>query len=134
MAINSKEVMKVAIYFNLHKKCFSVKSLEGNTKGKVICHSNYILLKNVTFKVSQAGRNRVLREKRKNVHAFVIGETTESIENTERYSLDSEHVSTVQYNPYVAGHFCDSNGKEVQSCRYVYAFKVNNKPKLMCYN
>lgn len=122
--------MKVALYFNLHKKCFSVKALEGSTKGRVIDHVDDIVLKNVTFKVSQAGRNRVLREKRKNVHAFVIGET---VEVSELFALDSSCACIVQYNPYVAGYFCDPNGKEVQSYRYVYAFKVNDKAKLLSY-
>ena len=65
--------MKVFVYFNLHRKLFSVKALEGPDKGKVIGHTTYLWLKDVTFKVSEAGRQRVLREKRKNVHAGVVG-------------------------------------------------------------
>ena len=57
--------MKVFVYFNLHKKCFSIKALEGAMKGRVVAHRDNVLLFHATFKVSQAGRERVLREKRK---------------------------------------------------------------------
>lgn len=49
--------MKVQVYFNLHKKCLSVKSKEpGDRYGRVIAHMDTILLKDAKFKVSQAGR------------------------------------------------------------------------------
>ena len=66
--------MKVFVYFNLHKKLFSVKALEGKDKGRVVAHVERAMLYNCTLKVSEAGRQRVLREKRKNVHAGVQGE------------------------------------------------------------
>ena len=42
-------------------------------KGIVQCHAETLLLSDVTFHVSQKGRERVLREQRKNVHAYVKG-------------------------------------------------------------
>ena len=65
--------MRVFVYFNLHKRCFSVKALEGSRKGRVIAHKDSLALYGATFKVSQAGRERVLRERKKNVHAGVVG-------------------------------------------------------------
>ena len=65
--------MKVFVYFNLHKKVWSVKALEGPNKGKVIEHTTNINIANAKFKVSEAGRQRVLKEKKKNVHAGVTG-------------------------------------------------------------
>lgn len=65
--------MRVFTYFNLHKKCWSIKALEGEFKGRVIAHAKRVILKDCTFKVSEAGRQRVLRTKRKNVHAGVVG-------------------------------------------------------------
>jgi hypothetical protein len=65
--------MRVRVYRNLHKKCYSIVSLEGENKGRVIAHEQTVLLEDATFKVSQRGRERVLREKRKNVHAYVKG-------------------------------------------------------------
>ena len=61
-------------------------------RGKVLQHSTEFFLKDVEFKVSQAGRSRVLREKRKNVHAFVCG-TPDQVERK------------VKYNPYKYNSF-----------------------------
>lgn len=66
--------MKVFVYFNLHKKLFSVKALEGPEKGLVIAHKELLTLTNATPKVSEKGRQRVLQERRKNVHAGIVGE------------------------------------------------------------
>lgn len=66
--------MKVFVYYNLHRACWSVKALEGEHKGRVVAHAQAVGLDGVEFKVSEAGRLRVLREQRKNVHAGAVGE------------------------------------------------------------
>lgn len=87
--------MRVFVYFNLHRKVWSIKALEGPDKGRVVAHSNYVILRNVTPKVSEAGRQRVLRERRKNVHAGLVGDWTEGgAVFMPFYALD------VTYNPY----------------------------------
>lgn len=88
--------MKVFVYFNLHKKLFSIKALEGPNKGRVVGHSNCITLKDVQFKVSEAGRQRVLRERKKNVHAGVVGHWNGEL------AMDIVHrcITSVTYNPY----------------------------------
>ena len=69
--------MKVFVYYNLHRKVWSVKALEGENKGRVIAHRDMVVLRNPEGKVSQAGRKRVLQEQRKNVHAGIIASHTE---------------------------------------------------------
>lgn len=54
-------------YWNLHKKCWSVKY-----KGRVIAHLSWAFIVGPWFQVSEAGRQRVLAEGRKNVHAYVV--------------------------------------------------------------
>ncbi len=78
----------VEVYYNLHKKCLSVRR-----KGIVIDHVRSILLKNAKFVVQPAGRKRVLKEKRKNVHAFVRGERVA----VASFDGRSERIT---YNPY----------------------------------
>jgi len=85
--------MKVFVYFNLRKKLFSAKALEGSCKGKVIAHRRRLSLRNACFKVSEAGRQRVLRERRKNVHAGVVGEWFDGL-------ILVENRTEVTYNPY----------------------------------
>jgi hypothetical protein len=94
--------MRVFVYFNLHKKCFSIKALEGDRKGRVVAHSNTVLLEGCKLMVSEAGRQRVLREKRKNVHAGVSGTwinyCTNRVEN--HFEFLSMVGRQVTYNPY----------------------------------
>jgi len=93
------EGMKVKVYFNLHKNVFSIVALEGTNKNKVVGYANTLELQNVTFKVNESGRQRVLKEKRKNVHAYVVG----YLKGLSNNSIDSSnHIS---YNPYKADYF-----------------------------
>ena len=92
--------MRVFVYFNLHRKCLSVKALEGERKGRVIAHADMVVLDNVTFKVSEAGRQRVIREQRKNVHAGVVGELQGMDINTAMLSIAEALYSPLKYNPY----------------------------------
>lgn len=87
--------MKVFVYFNLHRKMWSVRNVKT---GRVIDHTDYIVLTDVTFKVSQAGRQRVLREKKKNVHAGVQGYVA-SNEDIKSIRILGKQAN-VTYNPY----------------------------------
>jgi hypothetical protein len=116
--------MRVFVYFNLHKKCFSIKALEGERKGLVIAHRDLVVLENCRFKVSEAGRQRVLREKRKNVHAGVSGTWTETV----RDNADFEHLSilgrAVTYNPYKYDSFVIRATEQTVDRADVVAMKV----------
>jgi len=82
---------KVEVYWNLHQNVYSVRARSGEQRGRVIAHVEDFTLTNVTFSVSQAGRERVLAEGRKNVHAFVRGEWAGPTE---------VKMWKVTYNPY----------------------------------
>lgn len=104
--------MKVFVYFNLHRKCWSVKALEGERKGRVIRHAQELTLRDVTFKVSEAGRQRVLKEQRKNVHAGVVGYLCDPIPR--------ESWERVSYNPYTSSQFyyCDRQDVSVYNANF----------------
>lgn len=87
---------RVQVYRNLHKGCYSVRCKKS---GRVIYHTDKIYLQDVTFKVSESGRQRVLREKRKNVHAFVEGVWLPMLPVT---VSTREHI---RYNPYKFNKF-----------------------------
>ena len=97
-----RDGQRIFVYFNLHKKCFSVKDVRT---GLVVAHTDEISMRDVTFKVSESGRQRVLSEKRKNVHAGVLGEYWEGGWGTIGFN-------TVTYNPYKAGHFYSKDNNE----------------------
>ncbi len=88
-------MLKVYVYYNLHKKCWSVRALSGPSKGLVIAHKDEVQLFDCEFRVSEAGRRRVLREQRKNVHAGVVGYLRNDIRVTKLKA-----ATEVTYNPY----------------------------------
>jgi hypothetical protein len=98
-------VMVVRVYRNLHKKCLSVLH-RTRTGWRLWKHAPSIQLRNVAFKVSIAGRNRVLHNKRKNVHAFAQGELC----NDAKMHLN--HQRCIKYDPYIAAHFFDVETKQ----------------------
>lgn len=89
--------MMVAVYYNLTRKVYSVMA-----QRRVIDHAAQIAIAGVTFKVSEASRQRVIRTKRKAVHAFVCGERVSVV--------PSDDWVRVSYNPYLSGSFvrCDT--------------------------
>ena len=106
---------KVRCYYNLHKKCLSVQHM--TPKGwRVREHVKEIYLKNVEFKVYEKGRQRVLKERRKNVHAYIIGE--------EYGAVKMKGYMQVRYNPYTWDHFYDENYDPVTVASYCH---INNK-------
>jgi len=97
--------LRVEIFWNLQKKLFSIRPLKGPQRGLVCMHTDLILLEDVTFAVQPAGRARVLREKRKNVHAFVRGTLVSTGANVP-VGIEEAGWDFVTYNPYVAPTFC----------------------------
>ena len=108
--------MRVFVYYNLHRKLWSIRCEEKGhpMKGRVIAHSYRVLLTDVTPKVSQAGRSRVLRDRRKNVHAGLLG-------NLVSMGQDTAGVMTglqITYNPYLYESFvfkCDVSEEYIGS-------------------
>ena len=80
---------RVYVYFNLHKRVWSVRQ-----DGRIAEHTKYIMLKDARFLVGQAGRKKVLREKKKNVHAGISGYIVDRVPNV------PDFCTTVSYNPY----------------------------------
>jgi len=116
--------LRVYVYFNLHRKCFSVKALEGEHKGRVVHHADSLYLLDATFKVSQKGRERVLRTKRKNVHAGVVGTFVTTSDHTIMCDMAADPAlcaHPVTYNPYKYSQFVDVGTlKPVHTAEAVY--------------
>ena len=110
----------IEVYRNLHKKCWSVRQ-----RGKVKLHTDYICLKDAEFKVSQKGRERVLREQKKNVHAFIKGFIVDPSEINkmeaamESYLPQDDMWVDVTYNPYKYNSFVTATEKPIYRADYV---------------
>lgn len=107
------------IYRNLHKQTFSIQGYLPEKKGyRVIDRANTILLTDVTFKVMESGRQKVLKEKRKNVHAFITPvkyEVVKSKTHLEAFKkvLEGESlVREIYYNPYKFDSFVYKDTEE----------------------
>ncbi len=116
---------KYFVYRNLHKSCWSLK----NTKtGRVDFHASQVFLKGCAFKVSEAGRQRVIKTGRKNVHAGVTGYLTswEEIQAYRTYGYDFEKRNSqrawleANYKPYTSGNFNTHLGEPIKSATYVH--------------
>lgn len=96
--------MRIQVYWNLHRQQWSIRSSQLK---RVIGHVDHIVLSNVTAKVSESGRKRVIREKRKNVHAYLEGtlEKPESLSEDLYRSLTPVTGREITYNPYKSGSF-----------------------------
>ena len=107
--------VKVEVYRNLHKNCWSVRD---NKTGRVLRHVDEIHLLDADLVVRPAGREKVLREKRKNVHAFAKGEITAWIPrlpegwhlNKDEY--EAHDITQIVYNPYLYDSFVYVDSKE----------------------
>ena len=85
---------KVFVYKNLHKDCWSIKQ-----DGLVKAHTEEVRMWDCAFQVNAKGRQKVLDEQRKNVHAGIKG----YIDNDQQVPSGVE----VTYNPYKYDSFVD---------------------------
>jgi hypothetical protein len=88
-------LMLVEVYRNLNRKCLSIRDPEMR---KVIGHVDSVLLLGARFVVSEAGRQRVLRTRQKNVHAVVRGIMVAQPTRAPEWKR-------VRYDPYAAETF-----------------------------
>jgi hypothetical protein len=107
--------MRVRIYWNFHQKRFSLQRefdrirMNGTWKTWLVTqHPRFVLLKDATFTVSEAGRARVLAEGRKNVHAYITGELV--VAQDESLPLHLDNGYSVRYNPYKDHGFIGTRG------------------------
>lgn len=102
-------MQKVRVYWNLHKKVWSIQDCKS---GLVCDHLDRITLEQAKFVVRKGGQKRVREEGKKNVHAFAEGWVSrEQDEDHTHYWYD------ISYNPYKNDYFMikdqDGNVEEV---------------------
>lgn len=98
---------RVKVYYNLHKHTFSV-----TYKDLVIFHADYVKLSDVEFRVRKGGKDKVRKEKSKNVHAFVIGNLVDYCEFPCESLPEESLGNVVTYNPYKYDSFVYKDTEE----------------------
>lgn len=135
MVENSADIMQhidpartVRCYRNLNKNCISVQQ-----DGLVKCHTRNVLLKDFKARVQVKGRDRVRKEKVKNVHSFIDGYV---IDEKKKYVEIPYLWEELFYNPYktdtwvekktfkpvVAGMLVDISPDCVLAFNYIYSY------------
>ena len=105
------ESRKVFIYKNLHKDCWSIKQ-----DGLVKAHTTDLCLFDCSFRVNAKGRAKVLKERRKNVHAGISGYIdTPWVMNALAVQTKFSNIKLAKYNPYKYSTFVrdDDDSKPV---------------------
>lgn len=98
---------RVEIYRNLHgggTKKYSIRQ-----KGLVVGHTNQIIIFEAEFKVSKNGQNKVRKNKRKNVHAFVSGIVCKRGGMGTTAADKRGLPAKITYNPYKDDYFMCKN-------------------------
>jgi hypothetical protein len=117
------------VYRNLHKNCFSVLKYNPEKKGyRLHDHVHHAFLDNVEARVSEAGRQKVLREKQKNVHAFLLCDNYKKIESFYGHT----YLNEVVYNPYKHDSFVVKS-KPFKKANCVVLTIANQTPKAFLY-
>ena len=109
---------KVFVYKNLHQDCWSIRQ-----DGLVKAHTTEVNLWDCTFQVNAKGRQKVLDEQRKNVHAGIKGYIDE-------FDLDLPNPTEVTYNPYKYDSFVD---KDTESPIYSMSNAKLTQNKVIAY-
>lgn len=109
------ERTRVRVYRNLHTGTLSMQAYIPEKKGwRVVGHPDHVQLSNVKFVVREAGRQRVLKEKRKNVHAWIEGD------------LVCKGLGTYQqiakYNPYKYDSWVSGEGHDLTNVDFNWSF------------
>lgn len=123
-----KEGVKVFVYRNLHKNLYSVRGPEG----RVLIHTDNLILKDVKYCVGQKGRERVIRTKQKNVHAGVRGFVHTFVHTPNfDYVTSCSDRSRVIYNPYLYSSFVlEHNKSPIYESKYAILKYEDDKPTI----
>lgn len=96
------------IYRNLNTGTMSLQQ-KINKSWLVVGHVTNVAIEYPTFHISKAGKNRVIREKRKNVHAWAEGKLI-------GITADSSNLEEIYYCPYNSDSFSwKKTGESIKS-------------------
>lgn len=88
--------MQVRVYYNLTKHTWSIQHKVPGKGWRLLKHADTVTLDNCKPVVYESGRQRVIREKKKYVHAFLTGELSE---------VHLRRGFRISYNPFKGPEF-----------------------------
>lgn len=94
--------LPVRVFKNLKHGCYSIMQ-----RGVIRASAKQVRLCDVEFRVRESGRQRMLREKRKNVHAFAVGRLVDYVHPSDERELERMPGRGAFYDPYRFPSFVD---------------------------
>lgn len=129
--------MKCFIYRNLNRKGFvySFKALEGPHKGRVVAYAEAFTAKDVEFRVSFAGWQRALRERKRNVHAGIIGDVTAIDYATQRLpnTLKVDTIYPPRAGELVRYHPFETHGSFVKGIKWKNETRISEADRISAF-
>ncbi len=98
--------LPVRVFKNLKYGCYSIMQ-----RGVIRASAKQVRLSDVEFRVRESGRQRMLREKRKNVHAFAVGRLVDYVHPGDARELVRMEGRDAFYDPYRYASFVDCETK-----------------------
>lgn len=131
---------RVRVHYNTHKKNYTVSQyIKGKGWRKCAEYSKLILL-DPEFKVSQSGRERALREGKKNVHAHAYG----SLMYVEGQRIHEDDQSLmvlaaalhgeryIRYNYKTDSTFVDQDNEPIHSADFaIFSLREEKRPHVV---
>lgn len=96
----------VLVAYHLYKQCFSIRDAKSK---RILGYADQIVIHNVKFIVHQSGRMKVLKERKKNVHAYVKGQFRFCLQDLDQ---KENFMHEAYYNPYKTYAFVDKETAE----------------------
>lgn len=117
--------MKVRVYKNLHRNCWSVQEYIKGTGWRVWNYYFELVIDNPKFIVYENGRQRVIVTGKKNVHAYIVGDlklTDDYAQNRVKMppKFRPDYHQLIKYNPKTDEFFHSSGIKPDRELTEVY--------------
>ena len=94
--------LPVRVFKNFKHGCYSIMQ-----RGVVKASAKQVRLSGVVFRVREAGRQRALREQRRNVHAFAVGLLVDFVHPDETRTMEPMAGRGAFYDPLRFPSFVD---------------------------
>ena len=94
----------VRVFRNWKRGCYNIMQ-----DGRVRASARQVRLRDVEFRVRESGRQRMLRERRRNVHAFAVGRLLDWVHPDEERCLERLPGRVAFYDPYRFASFVDAD-------------------------
>ncbi len=124
--------MKVDVYYNLNKgsktkPCYSIKSRETESYGKVIAHACELIVDGCQFVIRPSGHERAIENQKRNVHAFVRGKLLYHQPYDKPEFLEEWKGGVLFSYDIQNGSFTDMEGNELKESEKVFLGRSQKK-------